>query len=111
VSEKRPPFEDDVVRYYGQYVAVVVAQTVEQAKAAAESIKVTFMEPSSVGGLLLLGCKATLTRRSVAYFVPVRSLHGCFKALREKFSNNLPPILRIRQVQPLWRLHLAPRVS
>jgi xanthine dehydrogenase YagR molybdenum-binding subunit len=42
VDEKRPPFEDDAVRYYGQYVAVVVAQTVEQARAAAESIKVSY---------------------------------------------------------------------
>jgi xanthine dehydrogenase YagR molybdenum-binding subunit len=42
VDEKRPPFEDDVVRYYGQYIAVVVAQTVEQARAAAESIKVSY---------------------------------------------------------------------
>src|SRR5947209_6023312 len=39
VDEKRPPFEDDVIRYYGQYVAVVVAQTMEQARAAAESGK------------------------------------------------------------------------
>jgi xanthine dehydrogenase YagR molybdenum-binding subunit len=42
VDEKRPPFEDDVIRYYGQYVAVVVANTVEQARAAAESVKVTY---------------------------------------------------------------------
>ncbi len=42
IDERRPPFEDDVIRYYGQYVAVVVAQTVEQARAAAESIQVTY---------------------------------------------------------------------
>src|SRR5277367_5696521 len=42
IDEKRPPFEDDVIRYYGQYVAVVVANTVEQARAAAESVKVTY---------------------------------------------------------------------
>lgn len=42
IDEKRPPFEDDVIRYYGQYVAVVVAQTVEQARAAAESVKVAY---------------------------------------------------------------------
>src|ERR1700684_2590133 len=34
LDEKRPPFEDDVVRYYGQYVAAVVALTFEQATAA-----------------------------------------------------------------------------
>jgi len=26
-EERRPPFEDDVVRYYGQYIALAVAET------------------------------------------------------------------------------------
>jgi xanthine dehydrogenase YagR molybdenum-binding subunit len=42
IDEKRPPFEDDIVRYYGQYVAVAVAQTMEQAKAAANAIRVQY---------------------------------------------------------------------
>jgi xanthine dehydrogenase YagR molybdenum-binding subunit len=42
IDERRPPFEDDVVRYYGQYVAVVVAQTMEQAKAAADAVHVRY---------------------------------------------------------------------
>src|SRR5258708_697702 len=37
LKDRRPPFEDDVIRYYGQYVAVVVAQTFEQAGAAASA--------------------------------------------------------------------------
>ncbi len=41
-DEKRPPLEDDVIRYYGQYVALVVAQTLEQATAAAEAIEVDY---------------------------------------------------------------------
>src|ERR1700676_775487 len=41
LDERRPPFEDDVIRYYGQYVALVVADTFEQAKAAADAVKVT----------------------------------------------------------------------
>jgi len=44
LDERRPPFEDDVIRYYGQYVAVVVAQTFEQAGAAAAAVKVTYSE-------------------------------------------------------------------
>ena len=54
VDEKRPPFEDDVIRYYGQYVAVVVAQMVEQARAAAESVKVSYKQqkPDTSGNLL-----------------------------------------------------------
>jgi xanthine dehydrogenase YagR molybdenum-binding subunit len=41
-SESRPPFEDDTVYYWGQYVAAVVAETFEQAQAAAASVKVDY---------------------------------------------------------------------
>src|SRR5207253_8072841 len=41
-DERRPPFEDDVVRYYGQYVALAVADTFEIAKAAADAVRVTY---------------------------------------------------------------------
>src|SRR6266704_713275 len=41
-DERRPPFEDDVVRYYGQYVAIAVADTFETAKAAADAVRVTY---------------------------------------------------------------------
>lgn len=40
--ERRPPFEDDVVRYYGQYIALAVADTFEAAKAAADAVRVTY---------------------------------------------------------------------
>ncbi len=40
--ERRPPFEDDVVRYYGQYVALAVADTFESAKAAADAVVVNY---------------------------------------------------------------------
>jgi xanthine dehydrogenase YagR molybdenum-binding subunit len=41
-DERRPPFEDDVVRYYGQYVALAVADTFENAKAAADAVRVSY---------------------------------------------------------------------
>jgi len=41
-EERRPPFEDDVVRYYGQYIALAVADTFEAAKAAADAVSVTY---------------------------------------------------------------------
>src|SRR6266446_5516457 len=41
-DERRPPFEDDVVRYYGQYVALAVADTFENAKAAADAVPVSY---------------------------------------------------------------------
>lgn len=42
LDERRPPFEDDTIRYYGQYVAAVVALTYEQAIAAANAVRVTY---------------------------------------------------------------------
>jgi xanthine dehydrogenase YagR molybdenum-binding subunit len=42
VDEARPPFEDDNIYYWGQYVAVAIAETFEQAQAAAEALHVTY---------------------------------------------------------------------
>ena len=48
-SEVRSPFEDEVIRHWGQYVAVVIAETLEQATAAAAAVKVDYQkEPSLV---------------------------------------------------------------
>jgi xanthine dehydrogenase YagR molybdenum-binding subunit len=41
-EERRPPFEDDVVRYYGQYIALAVADTFEAAKGAADAVRATY---------------------------------------------------------------------
>jgi xanthine dehydrogenase YagR molybdenum-binding subunit len=41
-SEARPPFEDEKIYYWGQYVAVVVAETLEQATEAAQAVKVEY---------------------------------------------------------------------
>src|SRR5258708_34465946 len=41
-EERRPPFEDDVIRYYGQYIALAVADTFEAAKAAADVARATY---------------------------------------------------------------------
>jgi xanthine dehydrogenase YagR molybdenum-binding subunit len=42
MSESRPPFEDNAIYYWGQYVAVVVADTLEQATAAADAIRIDY---------------------------------------------------------------------
>jgi len=55
IDEKRPPLEDTTIRYYGQYVAVAVASTVEQARAAAEAIKVTYAKTDHDTSNKLLG--------------------------------------------------------
>src|SRR5258705_2475329 len=41
-EERRPPFEDDVIRYYGQSIALAVADTFEAAKAAADVVRATY---------------------------------------------------------------------
>ena len=40
--ERRPPFEDDVIRYYGQYIALAVGDTFESARAAADAVRATY---------------------------------------------------------------------
>jgi len=42
VDEARPPFEDDIIRYYGQYIAVVIADTFEAASAASAAIEARY---------------------------------------------------------------------
>jgi xanthine dehydrogenase YagR molybdenum-binding subunit len=44
ISEERPPFEDTTISYWGQYVALVVAKTLEQATAAAVAVHVAYDE-------------------------------------------------------------------
>jgi xanthine dehydrogenase YagR molybdenum-binding subunit len=52
-SELRSPFEDEVIRHWGQYVAVVIAETLEQATAAAAAVKVEYeKEPALVHAAL-----------------------------------------------------------
>ena len=42
ISEERPPLSDTKVLYWGQYVAVVVAETFQQAQAAAAAVRVQY---------------------------------------------------------------------
>ena len=42
MSETRPPFDDDKIYYWGQYVALVVAETLEQATAGADAVRVEY---------------------------------------------------------------------
>jgi xanthine dehydrogenase YagR molybdenum-binding subunit len=48
-SEVRSAFEDDMVRHWGQHVAVVIAETLEQATAGAAAVKVDYEpQPASL---------------------------------------------------------------
>ncbi len=54
VDEQRPPFRDEEINYYGQYVAVVIADSLEHATAAADAIEVVYhSELSSLDPRLL----------------------------------------------------------
>ena len=44
-GETRPPFEDEHIYYYGQYVALVIAETFEEAQAAAPKVRVDLSRP------------------------------------------------------------------
>ena len=42
MSEARPPFDDEKIYYWGQFVALVVAETLEQARAGAQAVRVEY---------------------------------------------------------------------
>ncbi len=42
MDEQRPPFRDEEINYYGQYVAVAIADTLEHAIAAADAIEAVY---------------------------------------------------------------------
>ena len=49
LGENLVPLQDNKVHYFGQYIALVVAETYEQARAAAELVKVTYAkEPIAI---------------------------------------------------------------
>lgn len=51
VDEHRLPFEDDRVHYPGQFVALVVAESFEQARAAAYRVRVEYQATASINSL------------------------------------------------------------
>ena len=45
-SQPFPPFQSDAVLHYGQHIAMVVAETREEATAAAALVEVTYERPA-----------------------------------------------------------------
>ena len=65
VEESRPPLSDDVITYNGQYIAFVVAETMDQARAAAAAVKTKYsVEKPDVSRDLSEGFKGTLKTAS-----------------------------------------------
>jgi xanthine dehydrogenase YagR molybdenum-binding subunit len=48
LGDDRPPFSDDVIHYAGQHIALVVAETLDQARHAASLVKVRYQEEKPV---------------------------------------------------------------
>ncbi|RTL49191.1 MAG: xanthine dehydrogenase family protein molybdopterin-binding subunit [Bradyrhizobiaceae bacterium] len=64
IDEKRTPFADKEVAYYGQYIAAVIADTFEQATAAAAAVKATYAQkPFNVSETLQSGKMETQSER------------------------------------------------
>jgi xanthine dehydrogenase YagR molybdenum-binding subunit len=65
VDETRPPFDDEVIYYNGQFVAMVVAETMDQARAGANAVKVEYaVETPNVSRDLSDGFGAKLKTKS-----------------------------------------------
>jgi xanthine dehydrogenase YagR molybdenum-binding subunit len=62
-SESRPPLQDDVVYYYGQFVALVVANTFEQAREAACRVKVNYQKQKPLTDMADEGAKVEPPRK------------------------------------------------
>jgi len=50
-DENRLPFEDDTIHYAGQFVALVVADTFEHARAAAYKVKVSYSQAPTIANI------------------------------------------------------------
>src|SRR5437762_11506307 len=58
-NEERVPFSDDEIHYAGQYVALVVAKTIEQARYGASLVKVSYAPEEP---LLTMDAKSDATK-------------------------------------------------
>ena len=107
IDERRPPLEDNAVRYYGQYVAVAVAETLEQARAAAEAVKVTYDKTAHDTRDKLLGTplseplKKNVTKRgdAVAAFTNSAVKHELSTARRRRPTIRLSCMPQLRFIK------------
>src|SRR5438034_6742084 len=72
-NEERVPFSDDQIHYAGQYVALVVAKTIEQARHAASLVKVSYAPDEPL--LTMDAAKSSATKPKEA-FGPVQIKKG-----------------------------------
>src|SRR5437763_6747384 len=72
-SEERVPFSDNEIHYAGQYVALVVAQTIEQARYAASLVKVSYAPEEPL--LTMEAAKSSATKPKES-FGPVQIKKG-----------------------------------
>lgn len=73
-AEARPPLEDDRIRYHGQYVALVVAETFEQARFAASLVDVAYQATQPI--ISLDDARAERAAPEMAQGEPLRRRRG-----------------------------------
>ncbi|ANF56892.1 xanthine dehydrogenase family protein molybdopterin-binding subunit [Halotalea alkalilenta] len=74
VGEVRLPFEDDQLHYHGQYLALVVADSFEHARAAALLVSIEFSCAPAVAGLSSAGEGREMDDEAVTLGEPERAL-------------------------------------
>ena len=84
IDEARPPFADDVIRYYGQYVALVVAETFEDATAAAALVEIAYADVGAPNVEL-----DARRRRRANRGQPARGSRGCLRRFARQNRSNL----------------------
>ncbi|PYL05993.1 MAG: acylaldehyde oxidase [Verrucomicrobia bacterium] len=72
-NEERVPFSDDEIHYAGQYVALVVAKTIEQARYAASLVKVSYAPEEP---LLTMNAAKSSATKPKGSFGPVQIKKG-----------------------------------
>src|SRR5438477_8395453 len=72
-NEERMPFSDDQIYYAGQYVALVVAKTIEQARYAASLVKVSYAPEEP---LLTMNAAKSSATKPKGSFGPVQIKKG-----------------------------------
>lgn len=94
--ERRPPLSDLTVQHVGQHLAVVVAETVQDAVAAAALMDFVYIEaPAQLGAAAVMAQPVPPTRRAArsgtAHIVPITSSNSMRRSCRNTAARSRNP--------------------
>ena len=98
ISETRPPFEDNNIYYWGQFIALVVAETLEQAKAAANAVRVEYETKR-------LTCARISALRSPVRAKAVGNVATLIRPCPKLLSSSMKPTLRRIETHNPMEMH------